>query len=182
MDYLLPTALECPTGRPARPSPRRPHHPLGAKGVGESATVGSPPAVVNAVVDALAPFGVRHADMPLHAVARVGRDAGVDAMMKPDRTQQASQLIAQREPFVYATVVRAAPPTSVRAGDAALVRRDGAIDGFVGGVCAEASVRRYAEQTLATGKALLLRLEPSAGEERVEDDRDGHGRRRTTPA
>ncbi len=38
---------------------------IGAKGVGESATVGSPPAVVNAVVDALAPFGVRHADMPL---------------------------------------------------------------------------------------------------------------------
>ena len=42
-----------------------PHHPIGAKGVGESATVGSPPAVVNAVVDALKPFGVRHADMPL---------------------------------------------------------------------------------------------------------------------
>ncbi|MGH3381756.1 MAG: hypothetical protein ACRDP6_44220, partial [Actinoallomurus sp.] len=39
--------------------------PLGAKGVGESATVGSPPAVVNAVVDALRPYGVRHADMPL---------------------------------------------------------------------------------------------------------------------
>ena len=42
-----------------------PHHPIGAKGIGESATVGSPPAVVNAVVDALKPFGVRHADMPL---------------------------------------------------------------------------------------------------------------------
>ena len=42
-----------------------PHHPIGAKGVGESATVGSPPAVVNAVVDALRPYGVRHADMPL---------------------------------------------------------------------------------------------------------------------
>ena len=42
-----------------------PHHPIGAKGVGESATVGSPAAVVNAVIDALSPFGVRHADMPL---------------------------------------------------------------------------------------------------------------------
>jgi carbon-monoxide dehydrogenase large subunit len=65
MDYLLPTALECPhweLGATVTPSP---HHPLGCKGVGESATVGSPPAVVNAVVDALAPFGVRHADMPL---------------------------------------------------------------------------------------------------------------------
>jgi xanthine dehydrogenase accessory factor len=94
-------------------------------------------------------------------------------MMKLDLTQRASELIASREPFVYATVVRAQAPTSVQAGDTALVRRSGEIDGFVGGVCAEASVRRYAERTLATGKALLLRLEPSAGEERVEEDREG---------
>ncbi|MCO1654777.1 carbon-monoxide dehydrogenase large subunit [Pseudonocardia sp. S2-4] len=62
MDYLLPTAMECPSwelGETVTPSP---HHPIGAKGVGESATVGSPPAVVNAVLDAI---GVRHADMPL---------------------------------------------------------------------------------------------------------------------
>jgi aerobic carbon-monoxide dehydrogenase large subunit len=65
MDYLIPTALEVPdweTGFTVTPSP---HHPIGAKGVGESATVGSPPAIVNAIVDALKPFGVRHADMPL---------------------------------------------------------------------------------------------------------------------
>jgi aerobic carbon-monoxide dehydrogenase large subunit len=65
MDYLLPTSLECPSwelGETVTPSP---HHPIGAKGVGESATVGSPPAVVNAVIDALRPYGVRHADMPL---------------------------------------------------------------------------------------------------------------------
>jgi aerobic carbon-monoxide dehydrogenase large subunit len=65
MDYLLPTSLECPAwelGETVTPSP---HHPIGAKGVGESATVGSPPAVVNAVIDALRPYGVRHADMPL---------------------------------------------------------------------------------------------------------------------
>jgi carbon-monoxide dehydrogenase large subunit len=65
MDYLLPTALECPSpelGETVTPSP---HHPIGAKGIGESATVGSPAAVVNSVVDALAPFGVEHADMPL---------------------------------------------------------------------------------------------------------------------
>ena len=65
MDYLIPTSMECPdweTGSTVTPSP---HHPIGAKGIGESATVGSPPAVVNAVVDALKPFGVRHADMPL---------------------------------------------------------------------------------------------------------------------
>ena len=62
MDYLLPTAMECPSwelGETITPSP---HHPLGVKGVGESATVGSPPAVVNSVLDAIQ---VRHADMPL---------------------------------------------------------------------------------------------------------------------
>src|ERR1700744_3753528 len=62
MDYLLPTAVECPSwelGETVTPSP---HHPIGAKGVGESATVGSPAAVVNAVLDAI---GGRHADMPL---------------------------------------------------------------------------------------------------------------------
>ena len=55
MDYLLPTAMECPSfelGATVTPSP---HHPIGAKGVGESATVGSPAAVVNSVIDALAP-------------------------------------------------------------------------------------------------------------------------------
>jgi aerobic carbon-monoxide dehydrogenase large subunit len=65
MDYQLPTAMECPSwelGETVTPSP---HHPIGAKGVGESATVGSPAAVVNAVIDALKPYGVRHADMPL---------------------------------------------------------------------------------------------------------------------
>ena len=65
MDYLLPTAWETPRfelGETVTPSP---HHPIGAKGVGESATVGSPAAFVNAVIDALAHLGVRNIDMPL---------------------------------------------------------------------------------------------------------------------
>jgi carbon-monoxide dehydrogenase large subunit len=65
MDYLLPTSMEVPNfelGETITPSP---HHPLGVKGVGESATVGSPSAVVNAVLDALKPLGVKSADMPL---------------------------------------------------------------------------------------------------------------------
>ena len=64
-DYLLPTAWETPRfelGETVTPSP---HHPIGAKGVGESATVGSPAAFVNAVIDALWPLGVRNIDMPL---------------------------------------------------------------------------------------------------------------------
>jgi carbon-monoxide dehydrogenase large subunit len=65
MDYLLPTAVETPnwqTGKTVTPSP---HHPFGAKGIGESPNVGSPAAFVNAVVDALSHLGVKHIDMPL---------------------------------------------------------------------------------------------------------------------
>jgi len=65
MDYLVPTAVETPhweTDKTCTPSP---HHPIGAKGVGESPNVGSPAAFVNAVVDALSHLGVRHIDMPI---------------------------------------------------------------------------------------------------------------------
>jgi carbon-monoxide dehydrogenase large subunit len=64
MDYLIPTAMEVPdweTGYTVTPSP---HHPIGAKGIGESATVGSPAAIVNSVIDALRPLGVTAIDMP----------------------------------------------------------------------------------------------------------------------
>ncbi|HTP08709.1 MAG TPA: aerobic carbon-monoxide dehydrogenase large subunit [Anaerolineae bacterium] len=67
MDYMVPTAVETPrweTGATVTPSP---HHPIGAKGVGESATVGAPAAIVNAVVDALWHLGVRHIDIPMTA-------------------------------------------------------------------------------------------------------------------
>ncbi len=67
MDYLIPTAWETPRfelGETVTPSP---HHPIGAKGVGESPTVGSPAAYVNAVIDALQHLGVRNIDMPVSA-------------------------------------------------------------------------------------------------------------------
>jgi aerobic carbon-monoxide dehydrogenase large subunit len=65
MDYLIPTALECPDFELGETVTPCPHHPLGAKGVGESPNVGSPPAIVNAVIDALhATYGVDHIDMP----------------------------------------------------------------------------------------------------------------------
>jgi carbon-monoxide dehydrogenase large subunit len=65
MDYLLPTSWETPAFEIHETVTPSPHHPLGAKGVGESATVGSPAAFVNAVVDALAHAGVRNIEMPL---------------------------------------------------------------------------------------------------------------------
>jgi carbon-monoxide dehydrogenase large subunit len=65
MDYLLPTAWETPRFETFATVTPSPHHPLGAKGVGESATVGSPAAYVNAVIDALAHRGVRNVDMPV---------------------------------------------------------------------------------------------------------------------
>ena len=65
MDYLLPTAWETPRFETLATVTPSPHHPLGAKGVGESATVGSPAAYVNAVIDALWHLGVRNIDMPL---------------------------------------------------------------------------------------------------------------------
>jgi xanthine dehydrogenase accessory factor len=72
----------------------------------------------------------------------------------------AAELTRTREPFVRATVVRAQRPTSAHAGDTALVRADGSIDGFVGGTCAEASVREYGLMTLSTNQPLLLRIVP----------------------
>jgi len=65
MDYLVPTAVETPTWETDKTCTPSPHHPLGAKGVGESPNVGSPAAFVNAVVDALSHLGVRHIDMPV---------------------------------------------------------------------------------------------------------------------
>src|SRR5437870_3463899 len=65
MDYLLPTAMETPNRETAKTTTPSPHHPIGAKGVGESATVGAPAAIANAVVDALAHLGVRHIDIPI---------------------------------------------------------------------------------------------------------------------
>src|SRR3984885_2871123 len=65
MDYLIPTALECPDFELGETVTPCPHHPLGAKGVGESPNVGSPPAIVNAIIDALhETYGVDHVDMP----------------------------------------------------------------------------------------------------------------------
>jgi carbon-monoxide dehydrogenase large subunit len=63
-DYLMPSAAELPSYETAHTETPTPLNPLGAKGIGESGTIGSTPAVQNAIVDAVAHFGVRHIDMP----------------------------------------------------------------------------------------------------------------------
>ena len=67
MDYALPRAHDFPEFELDRTVTPSPVNPLGVKGVGEAGTIGSTPAVVNAVVDALAPFGVTHIDMPVRS-------------------------------------------------------------------------------------------------------------------
>ena len=68
-----------------------------------------------------------------------------------------------------ATVVRTAKPTSVRPGDSAIVLADGTIEGFIGGTCAQASVRLHAARALETGEPVLMRLLPGDVAEADED-------------
>ncbi len=75
-------------------------------------------------------------------------------------TDRAQQLMVARTPFVHATVVRAQPPTSARAGDEAILLADGTIEGFVGGECAQNSVRTAALGALQAGESVLLRVLP----------------------
>src|SRR4051812_30999343 len=90
-------------------------------------------------------------------------------MMTGDLVTHMQRLLEAREPFVHATVVRAAAPTSVRPGDAAVVLADGTIHGFVGGVCAQSSVRLHAVRALETGETILLRLVPGTGAPSEDD-------------
>jgi xanthine dehydrogenase accessory factor len=80
--------------------------------------------------------------------------------------ERIQELVSERVPFVHATVVRVQVPTSARAGDDAIVLSDGSIEGFVGGVCAENSVRAAALSALQDGRTVLLRVVPE--DERVE--------------
>ena len=75
-------------------------------------------------------------------------------------SERARQLLAARTPFVHATVVRAQPPTSSYPGDEAILLADGTIEGFVGGQCAQNSVRKAALGALQAGESVLLRVLP----------------------
>src|SRR5206468_176013 len=102
-----------------------------------------------------------------HPGQRVADDPGSstsdrprDHMTRTDLLLRAQHLRAERTPFVLATVVRAQRPTSAKAGDSALVLPDGTLDGFVGGTCAEATVRTQGLRLLRSGESTLLRITP----------------------
>lgn len=85
-------------------------------------------------------------------------------MTRADLLSRVGDLRTGRTPFVLATVVRAERPTSAKPGDCALVLGDGTIDGFVGGVCAESTVRLESLRLLRSGESGLLRITPRAGD------------------
>jgi xanthine dehydrogenase accessory factor len=86
-------------------------------------------------------------------------------------SRSASELLEAGVAFVEATVVRCASPTSARPGDRAVVLPDGTIHGFVGGSCADSTVRLQALRALETGEPVLLRIVP--GEEDGPSDEEG---------
>jgi xanthine dehydrogenase accessory factor len=109
-------------------------------------------------------------------------------VISSDLDERLRDLRAHGEPFVTATVVRVQRPTSAQAGNVALVRSDGSIEGFVGGVCAQHSLRLYSLKAIQSGEPLLLRIMPDgpvdadgsragtgdvdAGEEIAREDRE----------
>ncbi len=86
------------------------------------------------------------------------------------RAARTAELADEGIPFILATVVRAQCPTSARPGDAAVVLADGTIEGFIGGQCAEGSVRAAAVPLLETGEALLLRILPEGDQQYPESE------------
>jgi xanthine dehydrogenase accessory factor len=86
-------------------------------------------------------------------------------MITPEQSRRLQELAAAREPFVTATVVRVQRPTSVEAGSVAIVLADGTVEGFVGGVCAEHSVRAYSLVALRDEQPVLLRIVPDPDRE-----------------
>jgi xanthine dehydrogenase accessory factor len=91
-------------------------------------------------------------------------------MLRQDLSHRCQELKAGRVPFVYARVVLADQPTSAKPGDEAIVLPDGTMEGFVGGACAESTVRDQSLRLLDAGETVLLRITP-------EPEPDQPGRR-----
>ena len=82
-------------------------------------------------------------------------------MTTPALHERAQSLRDHRVPFVHARVVLAERPTSAKPGDEALITADGTIEGFVGGQCAESTVRSQSLSLLSSGDSMLLRIAPN---------------------
>jgi xanthine dehydrogenase accessory factor len=91
-------------------------------------------------------------------------------MIGEELTRRAQELRAEGSAFVMATVVRARRPASVEPGTAGLVLEDGTIEGFIGGVCAQHSVRLYSLTAIDRGAPLLLKIDPNGPEEAVAEE------------
>ena len=165
MDYLIPTAWETPRFELLETCVPSPHHPIGAKGVGESATVGSPAAFVNAVIDAVAHLGVRNIDMPVLPDRVWSAIQGAEAATERARLRWTST----SSPTPSAWPRRAsrscsprwcggAAPSSGHVGSKAIIRADGTVRGWLGGACAEPTVVREALAAMADGRPRLLFL------------------------
>jgi xanthine dehydrogenase accessory factor len=85
-------------------------------------------------------------------------------------TRRAQELTAERARFVVATVVRVERPASVEPGSAGLVQADGTIEGFIGGHCAQHSVRLHALEAMDSGTPLLLRIVPDGPPDAVREE------------
>ena len=96
-------------------------------------------------------------------------------MITPELARRSRELADARQAFVTATVVRSQHPTSAQPGSVALVLADGTIEGFVGGVCAEHSVRAYSLAALQSGEPVLLRILPDPEQEGAVDEAADQG-------
>ena len=161
MDYLIPTAWETPRFELLETCVPSPHHPIGAKGVGESATVGSPAAFVNAVIDARrAPRRAQHRHAAAARPGVVGdpgrrRAADVDAR-RPRRRGRAGERAASRS--CWRRWCGGGRRRRASVGSKAIIRADGTVEGWLGGACAEPTVVREAQAAMADGRPRLLFL------------------------
>lgn len=91
-------------------------------------------------------------------------------MIRDELNRRAQRLAAERSQFVVATVVRVQRPASVKPGAVGLVLADGTIEGFIGGVCAQHSVRLHSLEALESGMPLLLRILPDGPDEVTREE------------
>ena len=171
MDYLIPTALECPDfelGETVTPCPASPAGRKGGRRVAERRiAAGDRQRGDRRAARDTRSHPHRHAVLAGPSVGRDARTPRAAAMISGALARTAKELADQGSAFVMATVVRVQHPTSVKPGNAALVHDDGTIEGFVGGVCAQHSVRLYSLKAIESGEPLLLRILPDPAIARI---------------